>query len=119
MPDYSLAGAHADVVHALAIIESNESVSAIGDGGRAFGLLQQHPSFFKEYYGRAVAFPQSVEHTWPEAQIVAAASFFEMNEQMGLDLIVQAYNLGVEAVRNGQRNPAYLSQFKATLARLK
>jgi hypothetical protein len=49
--DYSVAGRWADVVHALALGESNENPAAVGDGGRAFGILQQHPAFFKEYYG--------------------------------------------------------------------
>jgi soluble lytic murein transglycosylase-like protein len=112
--DYSKAGAHAEIVHALAIIESGENPALVGDGGQAYGLLQQHPGFFKQFYGRAIAFPASVTHTWVEAEIVAAASFFELYLGiLGLDLAIQSYNLGVSAVQKGQRNPDYLSRFTA------
>ena len=70
--DYSGAGSYALHVQALAQIESGEDVGQIGDGGRAFGILQQHPSFFLQWC-RDV----SVADTWWQAQINAAAAFLE------------------------------------------
>lgn len=119
MIDYSIAANWADVVHAIAIIESNENPAQTGDGGRAFGVMQQHPAFFQEYYGRCKDFPASVTDTWVEAQIKAAASFFELWEHLGLDLCVMAYNLGINAVMNGARNPGYLARFSDALNRVR
>ena len=96
--DYSLAGKMADYVHAISIIESQEKEMTVGDGGEAFGLDQQHPAFFVQNYGRmAKTYPQSVHHTWLEAFIVAAASFFAFNLEImryQLDDVVRAYNQG-------------------------
>lgn len=111
---FTLAKHWADVIHALAIIESKENPAAIGDGGRAFGLAQQHPAFFAENYGLSHEFPSDVGHTWSQAQIVAAASFFEVWEHFGLDILVMAYNQGLTAVtKNGVRAPEYLARFSA------
>ena len=41
---YEVAEEYADWVHAIFLIESNEVPLAIGDGWRALGLGQQHPS---------------------------------------------------------------------------
>lgn len=106
--NFAIAGDHADIVHSLAIIESNENPAAVGDGGRAFGLLQQHPAFFTEFY---MAVPD-VADDWPTAQIRAATEFFDKwLDRLGLDLAVQAYNRGIEAIKRGQRNPEYLARF--------
>lgn len=120
MINYSLAQTYAEYVRALAIIESGENPNLIGDNGRAWGLLQQHPAFFVEYYGRAKGFPASPNHTWIEAQIVAAASFFAIElSHLPLDLAVQAYNLGMEAVLRGERAPDYLRRFTDALNRIR
>jgi hypothetical protein len=112
MSIFALAGAFEDIVHALAIIESNERIAQIGDGGRAFGLLQQHPSFFAEYYGRSLLFPSSVSHTWEEAEVVAAATYFgRYIEILGQDGAVSAYNTGVKAFNDGQRNEVYIARW--------
>jgi transglycosylase-like protein with SLT domain len=113
MIDYAAAGRWASVVQALAIIESSENPDiGWGDSGLAFGLLQQHPAFFRHYYGRAHEFAPSHDDSWTTAQIKAAASFFELYEHMGLDLCIQAYNQGLDGVLNqGKRAPGYLEKF--------
>jgi hypothetical protein len=118
--NYDAAGKWAMQVRALAMGESNESPYMFGDGGCAFGLLQQHPSFFIEYYDTD-AFPASVTDTWWQAQIKAAAAFLETWEsKLGLDLAVQSYNQGVVAVtKNGVRAPEYLARFTANFNKLK
>jgi soluble lytic murein transglycosylase-like protein len=117
--DYSPAGRWAQFVRALAIVESNENPNQTGDAGRAFGLLQQHPGFFSDYYGR-YGFPASVGDTWITAQIKAAAAFLERwVDELGLDLTIQAYNLGVTDVRDGLRNPAYLQRFTEALNKVR
>lgn len=119
--DYKLAGEWFLQVRAIFIGESSEYPVALGDGGRAYGPGQHHPTFFAEYYGRSPKFPQSVTHTWTQAFIVATASFFELHVPIiGLDLTVQAYQAGVSAVLNdGVRNEAYLQRFSDNLNRIR
>ena len=117
---YYLAGEYADYVRALAIIESNEDEAKIGDGGQARGLLQQHPAHFKDYYGRSKNFPARTNHTWIEAEIVTCASFLDMElTTFSLALVIQAHNLGVQAVLDGKRNPIYLQRFDNALNRVR
>ena len=114
MSVFNLAGVYSDMVHALAIIESDEDPHAVGDGEQAYGLLQQHPAFFQEHYGRTKAFPAEVAHSWADAEVVAAASFFDLwMETLGLDATVMAYNTGVTAYYSGVRNEDYLARFGA------
>lgn len=117
--DYSVAGRWADVVHAIALVESSENPFAVGDHGRAFGLLQQHPAFFFQYYGKVAEFRATVEDTWIEAQIKCAASFFEIYDHLGFDLAVQAYNQGVAVFSSDLRAPEYLAKFNAALNRVR
>jgi len=119
--DYSSAGRWAQVVRALAMGESNEDVGLMGDGGRAFGILQQHSAFFVEWYGRyPQIYPIDVADTVWVAQIKAAASFLEHYvPAMGLDLAVESYNQGVEAIRSGKRVPDYLARFNVNLNKVK
>lgn len=117
MIDYLIAGKWADEVHALAIIESGESPMVSGDGGRAFGILQQHPSFFLAWYGRATP---SVSDTWSQAFVKAAATFFDHYATEPLDLVVQAYNQGETAVfKQGVRAPEYLAKFTMALTKIR
>jgi len=117
--DYSPAGPLARVVRAHAIIESNESLYAVGDGGQALGLLQIHPGMFHDYYGRLLEFPALNSDTWVEAWIKTTATFhrfhgFLTGTEDHQHLLVQAYNKGFSAVfSHGQRNPEYLSRWLA------
>lgn len=113
--DYSVAGEYAQWVRALAIVESNEQPGKIGDGGRAFGILQQHPAFFAEYGLTVDEFAIKLSDDWNTAQIKAAARFFLVWEHLGLDKIVQAYNKGPTAIINGDRALDYLQRFHNAL----
>jgi hypothetical protein len=132
--DTSIAGRWADQVHALILTEHWGHVVepaclwrcpfGSNDGGRAFGILQQHPDFFRDYYRESGGAPlakflASVDDTWTVAQIKAAATFLELNDTLPLDLEVQAYNQGLQAVRNGVRAPVYLDRFNQNLAKLR
>lgn len=117
--NYQLAGRYADFVRALAIVETGEKPTMTGDGGRAFGILQQHPAMFSEYYRPAGEFKASVSDTWIDAEIKAAACFWSMWEHMGVDWAVTAYNQGPTAVKNGVRAPEYLARFTAALNKIR
>jgi hypothetical protein len=117
MIDYTAAVEFADVVRAFAIIESDEDPNKLGDGGRAYGLLQMHPATFKRYYGAQMRFAPNNRDSWTEAQIKACAAFLSAHAwrsagQHERDLIVQAWNLGEAAVfLEKRRNPDYLARW--------
>ena len=117
--NYAVAGDFFIIVHALAIVESNENANLIGDDdGLAFGLLQQHPAFFFEFYGHG-SFPAADLDSWATAQMKAAASYLEKwLDLLGLDGAVTAYNVGVAAYQGGERNANYLGRFKLAYAGL-
>lgn len=118
---YELAGPeYADIVHALAIVESNEDPNATGDGGQARGLLQIHPSRFRDVYGCSAAFLADLTDTWIQADIRACAAYLDKWAQVPLDLRVQGWRLGINGVLgNGQRDPAYLQRFNDALNKVK
>jgi hypothetical protein len=120
--DYLIAGVWALHVQALAMNESSGSPNVgYSDGGQARGLLGQHPAFHHDWYGQyPELFPVSDADTWWEADIKAAASFLtHYIPAIGLDLTIQAYQAGVNAVRNGARNPKYLADWDAAFNKLK
>ena len=123
--DYSPAVEFADEVRAFAIVESAENESKIGDGGRAFGLLQMHPATFKRYYGAQMRFAQTVGDTWTQGQIKACAAFLLAHSwrsagQAERALIVQAWNLGETGVFvQGRRNADYLARWLAAYDQVK
>ena len=119
-PDYSIAGKWAQIVRALAMTETNEQPRMIGDGGKAFGILQDHPPFMAEYYRTESPYPAEASDDWIVAEIKAAATFLQENDYEPLDLCVQAYNQGETAVFDkGVRAPEYLAKFTANLNKLK
>jgi hypothetical protein len=117
--NYSIAGEYADEVRAFAIIESAENELQVGDGGQSFGLLQMHPATFKRFYIAILRFPPATDDTWTTAFIKACATFLRTHlwlnaDQAERDLIVQAWNLGEQAVFvEGKRNPEYLARWLA------
>lgn len=111
MYDYeSICGEYAEIVHALCLVESNENASISGDNGKAWGPMQEHPAFFVEFGSTVLP-----GDTWIEAQLKVAAEYLRQQievHERPLDLVVQAYNLGVKAVFvNGERNPEYLQRY--------
>jgi hypothetical protein len=117
--DYSVAGRWATHVRALAQIESGENEFAHGDDGRAFGLLQMHPARYMDEARFAGPFRIEVTDTWATAQIRAAAAYFERMADKPVELVVQAWNLGVHAVfDDGQNNVKYYARWLAAFDRL-
>jgi|SRR6266478_8574538 len=112
---YKLAEEFADDVRALAIIESGETVIQVGDSGQAFGLLQMHPAFVKDYSRWTNIAPND---TWAQAEVKMTASYFRINEIHGIELLVQGFNLGLHAVLTGKRNLEYLTRWQAALKRI-
>ena len=127
MIDYTAGGRWQDVIHALAIIESNENPAATGDGGQAFGLIQQHPAFFAANYGRVsglwnrmvgrALYPASTSDTWVTAQIKAAASFLEANKALNRTLLIESYHQGVIGAQRAP-DPSYFTRFAAAFAKI-
>jgi Transglycosylase SLT domain len=121
---YQIAGPYAREVRAFAIVESGEQPYPIGDNGEAFGLLQIHPANFKQFYGSRASWPASVLDTWLMAEIKNCAAFLDQEHYEGStqpvrNLIIQAWNLGVNAVFNqGKRNPEYLAKWQEAYATL-
>jgi hypothetical protein len=121
--DYVAAGRWQNHVRALSV--ANEDPDQVidpqgnNDGGRAFGLLQEHPAFFRQYYG-AGGFPALTSDTWTVAYIKAAAAFFQTWEYAyPLALVVQAFNQGADAVFVKHKTaPEYLEKWQAEFARL-
>lgn len=111
--DYSGAGRWAKHIHALAIIESGENPQQIGDNGCRIGILQQRPEFLDQWWIPAL------KQSWTQAQIMAAAHFFQHYAAVDIDLVVQAYNKGAhEVFVLNQRNPQYLARWKEAFASL-
>lgn len=111
---YAKAGKWWKVVRALAMTESNENSTAVGDGGQAFGILQQHPAFFVNWYT-----PTTTSDQWVTAQIIAAAAFLDYAVgRFGLEGAIQAYNTGCAAYKSGVRNENYLTRWMQNYAKL-
>ena len=121
--NYALALEYADIVHAFVLTENNGVepilMNEMGDAGQAIGIVQFHPADFAVYYGRSLRFPRSVKHTWAEAEIVACASFWDTEQWLDVDLRVQAWNLGVQGVKDGERNPDYLQRWTMNMNRIR
>lgn len=121
--DYKYAGRWENHVRALSMGDEDPSQDAEpsghNDGGRAFGLLQEHPAFFSRYYGKC-GFAADVKDTWTIAMIKAAAAFFQTWEQAyPLELVVQAFNQGSHAVFVDHTTaPEYLAKWKSQFDRL-
>ena len=114
MIDYSHAGKWAYHVRALAIVESQENEREMGDGGRAFGLLQMHADRFLQESNRFPQFKVQVGDTVTVAQIKAAACWFQRMMAESQPLVVMAWNLGEFAVfAEGKRNQEYYDRWKA------
>jgi len=119
MIDYSPAQNYADIVRALAIVESQEQPNAVGDNGQARGLLQIHPAQFRQYYGASATFLADIHDTWIEADIKCCAAYLDKWDNISLDLRIMGWNLGINAVVEGKRNPEYLAKFDAAYNQVK
>jgi hypothetical protein len=124
MIDYSPAREFADEVRAFAMVETNENEHAVGDGGRAAGILQMHPASFAQFAIAHTKFSVHVSDTSTTAQIKACAAFlleqdWRTASREERDLITQAWNLGVHGVfGEGKRNSGYLDRWHAAYERI-
>ena len=119
--DWEAAGAWRDHVQAFAMVESSGDPDIKpSDDRQARGLLGMHPAQFRTYYGKVEQFAASVKDTWETSDIKTCAAFLEIEVprlskefgiNVGLDLAVQAWNKGVEAVEGGVRNLDYLDKW--------
>lgn len=76
------------------------------------GLLQCHYPYMQTWYEGMGPFKSEVGDTVPDAQIKAAAAFLNHNMPLyPLDLVIQAQNLGIGAIKAGGRNPDYLAKW--------
>jgi hypothetical protein len=81
---------------ALAEHESGGNPWAVGDGGLAAGVVQQHPDFQETY------FPTMEDHLWPLTdqrwhpafQFACLATFWKKNAVLPVDQRLEKYNLG-------------------------
>lgn len=92
---------------AVAVIESSLKPDAVGDDGRAFGLMQIWYTTAQGHgYGGA-----SYGLLDPETNIYYATK--ELNHLVktyGFDRGIMGYNIGETRLRKGGSNPAYLSK---------
>lgn len=92
---------------AIAIVESNLNPNALGDDGRAFGLMQ---IWYSTAQGHGYAGSPSGLFN-PEANIFYATR--ELNylvDAYGFDRGVMGYNIGETRLRKGGSNTEYLSK---------
>ena len=94
------------LVKAVAITESSEDPSAIGDNGNSFGLMQVQ-NLIGNYYANA----KGTELLDPEKNIEAGSKYLaEMVKKYGVEGGIQAYNLGETKYLAGLTSPTYLSK---------
>lgn len=93
------------LLKAIALTESNEDASVIGDDGRSFGLMQVS-LVVGNFYGM-----NKDDLLIPELNVQAGSAFLkEMIEKYGLEGGIQAYNLGQTKFRKGLTSPNYLKK---------
>jgi soluble lytic murein transglycosylase-like protein len=94
------------LVKAVAITESSEDPSAIGDNGNSFGLMQ-----VQNLVGNFYANAKGQELLDPEKNVEAGSKYLaEMVRKYGTEGGIQAYNLGETKYLAGLTSPTYLSK---------
>jgi hypothetical protein len=118
---YQVAERHADVVRALAVIESGEDEAALGQGGKAFGLLQMRPGAFAQLYHPT---EQDADDTVSEAQVKACARYLSVYRFLSSTVeqqkrIIMAWSLGEYAVFvDGREDEQYYNRWLDAFKRL-
>lgn len=93
------------LIKAIALTESSEEATAIGDDGRSFGLMQ-----VSLIVGNSYGMDKD-DLLIPEQNVQAGSGFLrEMIEKYGLEGGIQAYNLGETKFRKGLTSPEYLKK---------
>jgi hypothetical protein len=97
------------IVEALRIVESSgsQSITLIGDQGRALGPWQIHPDFLAQWYHPVVG------DTWLEAMEKAATGCVQHYVDEGLTPfdVAQIFHLGYAGWRDGGPDKNYGSRF--------
>lgn len=100
--------------HALALTESGDDPNApLGDGGRAAGRWQQHPTFY-ERWAPKIAF--GTEPTWDEQFAAALRAFYAQAVARDVDDVDAAcgFNLhGAPVPGSAALDPEYAARFRA------
>lgn len=103
---------HPTIAKAICKVESNYNPDAVGDSGRAHGLMQIWIATARGYgfEGDSAALMR------PEANIKCASKFIDhMIDKYGTDKGIMAYNLGETKIRRGVTMPSYLRKVKAAM----
>jgi soluble lytic murein transglycosylase-like protein len=94
------------LVKAVAITESDEDPTVIGDNGNSFGLMQVQ-NLIGNFYANA----KGQELLDPEKNVEAGSKYLaEMIRKYGTEGGIQAYNLGETKYKAGLTSPTYLSK---------
>lgn len=101
------------IAKAVCRVESAFNPDAVGDSGRAHGLMQIWLPTAKGYGFEG----NSSDLMRPDANIKYACRFLDdMIDKYGQDKGIMAYNLGETKIRRGITMPTYLSKVKAAMA---
>lgn len=103
-----------DFAHALALTESDDDPNApLGDGGRAAGRWQQHPTFYERW---APKIPYGTEPTWDARFEAALLAFYDQAVAHDIDDVDAAcgFNLhGAPIAGSAAQDPDYAARFRA------
>ena len=102
-----------DFAHALALTESADNPNApLGDGGRAAGRWQEHPSFYERWVPK-IAY--GTEPTWDEQFRAALLAFYDYAAQHDIEDVDAAcgFNLhGAPIAGSAAQDPVYAERFR-------
>lgn len=102
-----------DIAKAVCRVESNFKQDAVGDSGRAHGLMQIWLPTAKGYGFLGT----SGELMNPDSNIKFACKFLDdMIDKYGTEKGIMAYNLGETKIRKGITVPSYLNKVQVALA---
>ena len=104
-------GAPAGILHGIAMVESDDSDSAIGDDGISIGRFQINERYHSM---RARAWGEYDPHNPSEAAIIAGHIFMDNLKQLGsIDLALCAYRQGIGGVLKNGPGMWYAERVKA------
>lgn len=102
-----------DIAKAICRVESNYNPDAVGDSGRAHGLMQIWLPTAEGYGFEG----NSADLMQPDVNIKYASRFLDdMIDKYGRDKGIMAYNLGETKIRRGVTMPSYLNKVNAAMA---
>lgn len=94
---------------AVAIVESGENPAAVGDGGAAVGLMQQHADFFADWRQSPTC-----RREYPICQVAAFINFWNNYDGAHAEHLLGVYNQGLRgAALNPDKAAAYANKVRA------